>query len=185
MSSTVLVPFADGIEEIEVVTIIDVLRRAGANVTTASIKEKDLAITASRQTKLIADTLLSSSIHQPFDLIVLAGGVGGAENFRDCPSLIEKIKSHQSEEKWYAAICASPAIVFETHGLLEGKAATCYPSFSNQLKNQTKVNESVVIDEKCITSQSPATAMEFSLALVKCLFGSKKRLEIGRQMLFY
>lgn len=179
MTKTVLVPVADGTEEIEAVCIIDVLRRAGAKVTVASVSS--LQITASREVKLVADCVISDCTDKTYDLIVLPGGLPGAEHLRDSGQLIEMLKIQKQTSRLYAAICASPAIVFAHHGLIDDFKATCYPSLSDNLKNYQE--EKVVVDDNCITSQGPATALPFALKLVELLFGDKKATEIAEALL--
>ncbi len=180
MSKQVLVPISDGIEELEAITIIDVLRRAGAIVTVASV-EKDLAVSASRGVRLVADAPIEVCVNNKYDLIALPGGMPGAEHLRDCPEVVELLKRQRCHGKHYAAICASPAVVLAHHGLL-GIKATCYPTMKDTLSSKY-VADSVVIDGLCITSQGPATAMEFALTLVEVLFGSEKRKEVADGML--
>ena len=126
MSKKALVVIADGSEELEAVTIIDVLVRAGTDVTVASVGEKQIA--ASRGVKIVADALIGDCRDKEYDLIALPGGLPGAEHLRDCGELIEMLKEQRLAGRFYAAICASPAVVFQHHGLLEGKTATGYPS---------------------------------------------------------
>ena len=166
MNPKVLIPIADGTEEIEAVTIIDVLRRAGTDVTVAAVDNID--ITASRGVKITADTKIADCINQTFDAIVLPGGLPGADHLRDCQILVNMLKQQKATGKIYAAICASPAVVLATHGLIDDKKTTCYPSMMDQLPNG--VDKKVVIDDNCITSQGPATAMQFALALVEALY---------------
>ena len=118
MDKKVLVPIADGTEEIEAVTLIDVLRRAGVQVTVASVSA--LQVTASRGVKLVADKLIADCKNEPYDLIVLPGGMPGAEHLRDCTALIALLKAQQQGGKLYGAICASPAVALAPHGLLDG-----------------------------------------------------------------
>ncbi len=191
MSKTVLVPIADGCEEIEAVCIIDVLRRAGAEVTVAAVPaagapvttDAPLQISASRGVTLLADTTLSACRDDRYDLIALPGGLPGAEHLRDCAPLIEQLQRQAADGRWYAAICAAPAIALQPHGLLAGRRATCYPTFRNQLDPDSWCNEDVVVDANCVTSQGPATALEFALALVEVLYGKEKRAETARPML--
>lgn len=178
---TVLVPIANNVEDIETVTIIDVLRRAGAKVTVASIHEKQ--ITASKGVNIVSDCLLDECLEQEFDLIALPGGMPGAEHFRDSTDLVDLLKKQKKADRLYAAICASPALVFQKHGLLEGKKATCYPFFHNELEDQSSISSRVLVDGNCITSKGPGTAMEFSLKLVELLFGSKKASQVAESML--
>ncbi|MCK4888057.1 MAG: DJ-1/PfpI family protein [Planctomycetes bacterium] len=180
MSRKVLVTIADGIEEIEAVCIIDVLRRAGSDVTVASVGDS-LQITASRGVILVADELIAGCKGQTYDLIALPGGMGGAENLRDCAVLTDMLKEQKESGRYYAAICASPAVVFASCGLINDRKATCYPSLMKDIENP--VDENVVIDGNCITSQGPGTALEFSLKLVEVLYGNSKADEIADAML--
>lgn len=180
MSKMVLVPIADGTEEIEAVCIIDVLRRAGADVTVASVKE-ELQVTASRGVKLVADQLLKDCLKVKFDLIVLPGGMPGAENLRDSAELKEMLIAQKEAELLYGAICAAPAVVLQHHGLIGQKLATCYPSFATQLENLSEAK--VVVDGNCITSRGPGTALDFSIKLVELLFGEEKAQSISQGML--
>ena len=181
MSRQVLVPIADGSEEIEAVCIIDVLRRAGASVTVASVG--GLQVTASRGVKLVADTLISECADKTFDLIALPGGMPGAEHLRDSRELTEMLKRQQKEGRLYGAICASPVVVLLHHGLLKGKMATSHPGFSDSLENSDEVESRVVVDGNCVTSRGPGTAIEFALTLVEILFGDKKAVEVAKSMI--
>jgi 4-methyl-5(b-hydroxyethyl)-thiazole monophosphate biosynthesis len=181
MSKTVLVPIADGSEEIEAVCIIDVLRRAGAEVTVASVD--GLQITASRGVKLVADKLIADCVDNTYDLIALPGGMPGAEHLRDSQELTTLLKRQEQEGRLYAAICASPAVVFQHHKLLGQRRATCHPAFADRLDNQTSVAERVVVDGNCITSRAPGTAIEFALKLVELLFDPAKAQKIAQPML--
>ena len=181
MSKKVLVAVADGIEELEAVTIIDCLRRAGADLTVASVR--GLEITTARKIKITADCLIPDCKDKVYDLIVLPGGMPGAEHLRDSKELTEMLKKQKSSPRFYAAICASPAVVFEHHGLLADKKATCYPAMAEKLKNKQALEQQLVVDGNCITSQGPGTALEFSLKLVEVLFGSQKSQELAKAML--
>lgn len=176
----ILVPIADGTEEIEAVCIIDVLRRAGAFVTVASVDK--LQITASRGVKLIADKLIADCANETYDLVALPGGMPGAERLRDSKDLERILKSQQKGGRWYAAICASPAVVLQHHGLLGRLRTTCHPNFVQQLENTDAVEIRVVVDGTCITSRGPGTATEFALKLVELLYGEQKAMEIAQAM---
>lgn len=180
MPKKVLVPIADGTEEIEAVCIIDVLRRAGASVTVASVDK--LQVTASRGVKLIADKLISDCVDDTYDLIALPGGMPGAEHLRNSTDLEKILKRQYREERLYAAICASPVVVLQHHGLLVRRQATCHPNFAQQLENTNAVNTRVVVDGTCITSRGPGTALEFALKLVELLYGEQKAKEIAQAM---
>ena len=180
MSRSVLVPIADGIEEIEAVCIIDVLRRAGAEVTVAAVDQ--LQIRASRGVNLVADCHLADCRERTYDMIALPGGIPGAEKLRNSDILASMLKRQQEKEGWYAAICASPAVVFEHHGLLDGRRATCHPAFVDRLKNASAAESRVVVDGRCVTSRGPGSALEFALKLVAVLFGEKKAAEVAAPM---
>lgn len=181
MSKKVLVPIADGSEEIETACIVDVLRRADANVTVASVNK--LQVTASRGMKLVADKLISECVQNTYDLIVLPGGMPGAENLRDSKELAVMLKLQQQDGRLYAAICASPAVVLHHHGLLARRKATAYPGFAEKFENTEAIDSRVVVDGNCITSRAPGTAMEFALKLVEILYGEQKAKDIARSML--
>lgn len=182
MSKSVLVPIADGTEEIEAVCVIDVLRRAGVRVTVVSVMD-DLQVTASRGVKLVADKLIADCVDQTFDLIALPGGIPGAEHLRDSEELAIMLKQQREEGRLYAAICASPAVVFEHHGLLAGKKATCHPAFVEKLENKEAAENRVVVDGTCVTSRGPGTAIEFALKLIELLFDKEKAQKVAGPML--
>jgi 4-methyl-5(b-hydroxyethyl)-thiazole monophosphate biosynthesis len=183
MTGKVLVPIADGTEEIEAVCIIDVLRRAGASVTVASVDK--LQITASRGTKLVADTLITDCLDKTYDIIALPGGMPGAEHLRDSKALTTMLKSQQRKGRYYAAICASPVVVLQHHGLLGSRLATCHPHFIDQLKKTAALMPSVVVDQMCITSRGPGTALAFALKLVELLYGREKASELKTNLVFF
>jgi 4-methyl-5(b-hydroxyethyl)-thiazole monophosphate biosynthesis len=174
MQKNVLVPVADGTEELEAVAIIDILRRAGAAVTVASVSGRR-QITASRGVVIIADSLIEDCLEKNFHLVVLPGGIPGAEHLRDSEVLIRILKHQRERDGLYGAICASPAVVLEHHGLLAGHQATCHPGFVDQLPADKRMNDRVVADGNCLTSRGAGTAVEFALALVERLFDNNKR----------
>ncbi|KAL0320619.1 UNVERIFIED_CONTAM: protein DJ-1B [Sesamum radiatum] len=187
-SPQILVPIADGTEEMEAVIIIDVLRRAKAEVVVASVEDK-LEILASRKVKLVADVLLDEAANRSYDLIVLplanrAGWTWWCSNlckFREASKSAEEAKRIN---KLYGAICASPALVLEAHGLLEGKKATAFPAMCNKLSDPSEAENRVVVDGNLVTSRGPGTTMEFSLVIVEKLFGRQKALDLAKTMLF-
>ncbi len=180
-TKTALVPIADGSEDIESVCIIDVLRRAGVEVTVASVMPAErLEITAARRTRIVADAHIEDCKASSFDLIALPGGLTGAENLRDSHTLITMLKEQKESGRWFAAICASPAVVFAEHGLEQDIATTAHPGFTDKLTRFE--NARTVEDKNCITSQGPGTALEFALTLVEKLLGADKRDEVGKPM---
>lgn len=182
MAKTVLVPIADGTEEIEAVCIIDTLRRAGTDVTVASVGAEQ--VTASRDVKLVADTTIAKCASQTFDCIALPGGMPGATHLANSPELTAMLKAQKQAGRMYAAICAAPAVVLKPIGLLDGLKATCYPSMLDELDPKFASHDRVAVDGPCITGQGPAVAIEFALKLVEQLFGPAKAKEVGQGMLF-
>jgi 4-methyl-5(b-hydroxyethyl)-thiazole monophosphate biosynthesis len=178
MRKTVLIPITNGTEEIEAIAATDALRRAGAEVTLASV-DKDLHITASRQTKIVADKFLNNCINETYDLIYVPGGPG-AEHLRDCPALINMLKQQQQSGRLYAAICAAPVVVLQHHGLLNGLKATCHPSLFDKLQNCQK--EQVVVDQNCATSQGPGTTLIFAKKLIELLFNKETAENVAKGM---
>jgi len=180
----VLVPVANGSEEMEAINLIDVLRRAGVNVTVASVEEKLQIVTRRHKFNLIADMMLDEASEMQFDLIVMPGGLQGAQKFASTKKLVDLLKKQAESNKPYGAICASPAHVLEPHGLLKGKKATAFPPMSHLLTDQSACDHRVVVDGNLITSQAPGTATEFSLAIVEKLLGRDKAISIAKELIF-
>ena len=188
VKKNVLVPIANGTEEIETMCIVDTLRRADVNVTLASIYHKSSnlpIIKGSRDISIVCDNYLENVINKDYDMIALPGGAQNAEELSGCHILIDKLQKQKEAMKWYAAICASPALVFQPHGLLDGHEGTCYPSFESKLKNKSKASHRVVVSKNCITSQGPGTALEFALMLVEKLVSVDKAAQLAKGMLAY
>ena len=182
MTQQVLIPIADGVEEIEAVCMIDTLRRANIDVTVASIKST-LNITASRGVKFSADALITDCRDQTFDMIALPGGMPGSTHLAQCDLLISMLRQQKNAGRWIAAICAAPAVVLQPNGLLEGIKATCYPALLDQLDSECACREGVVMDQKCVTGQGPGFACLFALKLVEVLAGLQKRQAVAEAML--
>lgn len=184
MVKKVLVTLASGSEEIECVAVIDILRRAGIDVVVASCDQSDsLVVFASRGVKIQADCLLSDCIKDDFDMVVLPGGLQGAEILSVNRPLINMLSRRLKDNLWIAAICAAPAVVLANNGLLESKQATCHPAFADILKRRAKYkNSSVVIDEPFITSVAPGTAIEFSLSIVEILLGKSAASDVAEPL---
>ena len=171
----VLVLLAQGCEEIEAVTVIDILRRAGIEVTSAGLD--DLPVLASRGVVLLPDTTLDLAQHQSFDMIVLPGGQPGTDNLKADQRLIALLQKMAQQGKYVAAICAAPSVL-ATAELLDGRKATCYPTCLDDFPKVHLQTDAVVEDGKLITSRGPGTAMDFALTLVERLVGKAKRLEV-------
>lgn len=187
MPRQVLVPIVDGCEEIEAVSVIDSLRRAGANVTVASCQpDNGLQVKASREVLLSGDCHISSCTDKIFHMIALPGGLPGAEHLRDCQPLTELLLQQKKSGRWYAAICASPAIVLSHHGLLDNVQATCYPSLIEKLEGAlVQPGTHVVADtkHKVITAQGPGNSLSFSFKLIDALYGKDAHRPIAKQMI--
>jgi len=181
MNKKVLVPIADGTEELEAIGIIDTLRRANAEVTVASVN--NLQITGSYGTKIIADKLIEECSNKQYDLIVLPGGLPGAEHLRDSQILTDLLKKQAAEGKYYAAICASPVVILQFHRLLDGKKATVNPALADELINKDEINKRVVVDGNCITSRAGGTVLEFAIKLIELLYDNNKAEKIKSVLL--
>jgi 4-methyl-5(b-hydroxyethyl)-thiazole monophosphate biosynthesis len=173
-----LVLLAEGFEEIEAVTIIDVLRRGGVSVTTLAVKASP--VRGSHAILIEADGVLDSAANEDFDAVVLPGGMPGAKNLRDDPRVRKLLVQAAERGKLLAAICAAP-IALEAAGLLAGKRATSYPG--HELPSARYVEEAVVVDGKLVTSRGVGTALEFALTLVEQLVGAEARERLRAAML--
>lgn len=167
-----MVPLADGFEEIEALTIIDVLRRAGLKVETVGVVGS--TITGAHGVRVIADKRLME-ISEDYDAIVLPGGSPGYVNLSRTAKIIEILKKMSEQGKIIAAICGAPAVLAKA-GILENKKATIYPGMERELPRPR--GDRVVVDGNIITSQSAGTAMEFALKLVEILVSKEKTSEI-------
>jgi protein deglycase len=174
---SVLVPLAHGFEDLEAVTIIDILRRAGIAVVTAGLKPG--LVLGSRGTRIQPDATLDEAMTQDYDLIALPGGLPGADHLRDDPRILKLLRDMAAAGKHTAAICAAP-MALAAAGLLTGRKATAYPGVldSLDLPNTQKRGDAVVVDGKVVTSRGPGTAMDFALTLVELLVGVEKREQV-------
>ena len=179
--SRVLVPLAQGCEELEAITITDLLVRAGIDVTTCGLD--DQPVTASRGTTIIPNTSIDKIVNDDFDLIVLPGGLPGADHLRDNQPLQTLIKKQASANKYVAAICAAPKALAAA-GVLAGKTATSFPGVLDALQDSSiTISENAIeIDGNIITSRGPGTAMDFALKLIELLEGKEKRNEVNQQL---
>ncbi|OCG14570.1 oxidative-stress-resistance chaperone [Gilliamella sp. App6-5] len=181
MTKQALVFLSNGCEETEAVTTIDLLTRADIKVTTASISNIR-EIECSRGVTILAKKTILDIQYIDFDVVILPGGVKGAENFRDCPLLIEKLKQTHQSGGIVAAICASPAMVLQHHNLFPHADMTGYPTTKEAFKNWKA--DRVYYDEKnkVITSQGPATSIDFALKIIEVLLGKTKAAEVAQQL---
>jgi 4-methyl-5(b-hydroxyethyl)-thiazole monophosphate biosynthesis len=180
----VLVPIGTGSEEMEAIIAVDVLRRAGAEVTVASVEDSDTVV-CSRGVVIVADKKIDDCAAEHYDLIALPGGMPGAERLRDSQTLIDMLDRQAAAGKPHAAICATPAVALQPHGFLDGKKATAHPAFVDKLADGSAAEIRVVADGVLTTSRGPGTAFEFALALVKQLYGEEKMVEVAGPMVMY
>ncbi|KAL4445512.1 hypothetical protein ABPG74_004586 [Tetrahymena malaccensis] len=183
----ILVPLAPCFEEIEAVTVIDLFRRIGANIIVASIlnKSEGLVVKGANGISIICDKNLEEVIDEDFDMIVCPGGMPGAQYLSDCQILIQKLKKQKEQDKYYAAICAAPFVIFEKHGFLNSQVAgTCHPGFADKLSNKSQANLDVVVSGKCITSKSAGTAMDFGLQLLKLLYPEQQVQDVLKKLVY-
>jgi 4-methyl-5(b-hydroxyethyl)-thiazole monophosphate biosynthesis len=176
----VLVLMAPGFEEIETLTVVDILRRAGARVTLAATE--DGPIEGSRGVRVLPDALLEAVQSNDFDMVVLPGGQPGTNNLQQDSRVRALLQRMDKEHKKIAAICAAPMVLHQA-GLLQGKAATCHPSVRDKLKGARLSEARVVEDGNITTSQAPGTAMEFALKLVEILFGNERLVVVNQGVL--
>lgn len=170
----VLIPLAHGCEELEAVTLIDLLRRAGIEVITAGLD--DGPVRASRGTVLVPDAVLADVIDDQFDMLVLPGGLPGADHLDRDPRIHMLLQRMAEQDKYTAAICAAPKVLANA-GLLDGHSATAYPGILDDmvLLNTRILDDAVVVDGRVATSRGPGTAMDFALTLIELLCGHARR----------
>jgi len=180
MKKTVLIVLADGFEEIEAITPMDVLRRAGIDVIVAGVGKRE--IVGAHDITIKTDLILEQYQDTP-DAVVLPGGMPGAENLKKSEALRSLLQKMKRSGKVIGAICASPAVVLAPSGILDGKKATCFPGFENEFGPKVKfLPDRVVTDGQVITSRGPGSAMEFSLELVNQLVSAEKAEQLAQQM---
>ena len=173
--ASVLVPLAQGCEELEAVTVVDLLRRAGVSVVTAGLDDKP--VRASRGTVLLPDTTLEEALLQEFDMVVLPGGLPGADHLADDTRIRDLLREMADTDRYTAAICAAPKVLASS-GLLAGKKVTSFPGALDAFDGLDYCADAVVQDGKLITSRGPGTAMDFALTLIENLVGKERRDEV-------
>src|SRR5512137_2984568 len=173
----VLVTLAAGFEEIEAITVVDLLRRAGIEVHTAALAAP--AVIGSHGITVTADMPLDEVRSGDYDMIVLPGGMPGADHLKRDPRVIELLREFAQSGRYTAAICAAPGVLAHA-GLLEGRAATSYPGFlrADSAPGIRLSEEAVVVDGKVVTSRGPGTAIEFALTLIGLLAGPEVRRKV-------
>ncbi len=177
--ASVLVPLAQGCEELEAVSIIDLLVRAGVEVVSAGLESTVMPVRCSRGVVITPDTSLDEALKRDYDMLVLPGGMPGAQHLREDARIQALIQKMVDEDRYTAAICAAPTVLAAA-GVLAGRRATSYPGFLDKmgLDDVEVTGEALVHDGKVITSRGPGTAMDFALALIEALLGRQKRDEV-------
>ena len=182
MKKQVCVFLADGFEEIEGLTVVDLLRRAEVEVTTVSITES-LMIHGAHGINVMADRLFDEMKYDDQDMLVLPGGMPGTLNLGAHEGLKEELEKAFAKGKYLAAICAAPSVLGK-YGFLEGKKATSYPGFEAQMPGAEYVCAPVVVDGKIITSRGMGTAIPFSLALIEQLVDIETAQKLGKGIIY-
>lgn len=176
----IIVFLAEGFEEIEAVTCVDVLRRAGIEVTTVALN--DVEVTGAHNMIIKADKLIQEINYKDYEGVILPGGMPGATNLRDNEEVINIVKQLYLENKLVGAICAAP-IVLDRAGIIEGKKATSYPGFDKEMLSCNYIEDRVVVDKNIITSRGPGIALDFAIKIIEYLIDKDKASEIEKQML--
>ncbi len=180
----VVVPLAHGFEEVEAVTVVDILRRAGISVTVAGVESGSPpgAIEGRTGIRLVPDLTIDEVKGPDFDMIVLPGGLKGAQTLQKDPRVARLLRSFQKGERYIAAICAAPTVL-AAHGMIAGRRLTSHPSVKEQLSGAVYDEGRVVVDGRLVTSRGPGTAMEFAMTLVEILMGRRKMEEVNQGVL--
>lgn len=177
--SNALILLAQGCEELEAVTVIDLLRRAGINVIVAGLQQT--LVTASRGTRLVADQLLDEVLHEAFELVVMPGGLPGADHLNADERIHQLIDRQFAAKRYVAAICAAPKVLVR-HAYVQGRTLTAFPqTITSEQAQQHAITLSakpVVQDDLVITSRGPGTAMDFALYLIELLQGMAIRQQV-------
>lgn len=175
---------ATGFEEVEAVATIDVLRRAGMEVTVVSIS-KDRMVTGAHGITVAADVVIAGADFSGADWLICPGGMPGATHLAGCDELVQLLKSHYAAGGHVAAICASPGVVLAPLGILKGRKATAYPGFEDALRagGAEPTGERATVDGNVVTGNGPASTFAFALAIVKETLGEAKTKEVADGML--
>ncbi|MBQ9275174.1 MAG: DJ-1/PfpI family protein [Succinivibrio sp.] len=179
---TALLVYANGTEDIEITAPADVLSRGGVKVTRAAVTASGNEVTLAHGTVVKCDKNLNDCTG-PYDLIVVPGGLPGAEYCRDSPKLIALLKEQQQQGRLIGSICASPGFVLATHGIITTQSATGYPGCCDNIQNYTGAGVQLSEDGKIITGKGPGFALQFALTLLKSLCGKEVAQKVAAGML--
>jgi 4-methyl-5(b-hydroxyethyl)-thiazole monophosphate biosynthesis len=181
MAKKVIVLLANGFEDVEAVTPIDYLRRAGAEVTVAGVG--GTTVNSSRGLVVQADVVVAALGAEPWDAVVVPGGMPGAANIAADPACVDLIRRQASSDRLLAAICAAPAVVLAPLGLLSGRRFTCYPGHEKDVSGARWSDERVVVDGNIVTSRGAGTAGEWAVEIIAKLFGAEPSQKIAKAVL--
>jgi 4-methyl-5(b-hydroxyethyl)-thiazole monophosphate biosynthesis len=173
----VLVPLAEGCEELEAVTIVDLLRRGGIEVVVAGLREG--TVTASRGVRIVPDMSLDEALKLDYDMVALPGGLPGADHLAADRRLTDLLRRMNESGRFVGAVCAAPRVLARS-GLLRGRTATAYPGILQQEGHPDISGDAVIRDGTVITSRAAGTAMDFALALIEALAGRETRDRVER-----
>lgn len=183
MTKRVLIPLAAGFEEIEALAVVDILRRAGIEVTMGDVTgDGQKPIKGRNGIFVMADCSLDEAVNDPFDMVVLPGGQPGTTNLKEDDRIKALIKKMHDDQKFIAAICAAP-LVLSAVGIIDGKNITSHPGVKKDLSEVNYKDDRVVVDGHIVTSRGPGTAIEFAFKLVELLISSEKAEEVNRGVL--
>ncbi len=177
---TALLPLADGFEDLEAVAVIDVLRRGGVNVVTASLAA-ETAVESAHGVRLAADALLRDVLENPYDAIILPGGGKGTENLHACAPLFARLRRQRAEGGLICAICAAPTVLAAA-GVLGIEQVTCYPTCADGMGGHPVVDVPAVADGQIVTGQGPGAAVTFALAVLERLEGEATARRVAEGM---
>jgi len=171
-----LIFLAPGYEEVEMLTVVDLLRRSHISIDMVSVTDS-LEVTSSHNVTIKADKLFLEADFDEADMIILPGGVPGTPNLLAFKPLTDKIREFAAQKKWLSAVCAAPTIYSEL-GLYQGRKATCFPTFTEKLTDAVYVKQPVVVDDIFITSRGAGTSIEFAAAIVERFSGKDAAKEV-------
>lgn len=174
---------AEGFEEIEALTVVDVMRRAGMDIKTVAVTAAK-EVTGAHGIKVTADLTFKEADFSDTEWLIIPGGMPGASNLASFEPLCELLRIHAPKGK-VAAICAAPAVVLAPLGILDGKEATCYPGFEKECTKAIMRDVPVVALDNLITANGPSAAMRFALAIVANSLGATVAQQVGSGMLYY
>ena len=173
---------ADGFEEVEALTSVDVMRRAGMDVVTVSINE-GLEVTGAHGVTVVADEPFNPDMIEDAEWLICPGGMPGASNLAECETLCEILQEQNSKGEKIAAICASPSVILGPLGLLDGRDAVCYPGMEDGMIGANVLDQRVAVDGNIVTGNGPASATKFALTIAAITMGEDVANEVAAGML--